>query len=158
MRENELKSYYEAYAETVYRLCYSFMKNASDAEDMLQETFLKLATQRKTFESSEHVKAWLIVTASNICRNALKHWWRHHEELTDETAGSKPQEEENDVLAAVLSLPYKYKLSVYMFYYEGYTAEEIAKLTGKPAGTVRSDLHTARKLLRDKLADFSDEV
>ena len=77
---------YERHVDSVYRLCFSFMKNSADAEDMVQETFLRLLSSGKSFESEEHEKAWLIVTASNLCKDTLKKWWRKNENIDDYAA------------------------------------------------------------------------
>ena len=70
---------YDRNVDTVYRVCYSFMKNKSDAEDMTQEAFLRLLSTDIQFENLRHEKAWLIVTASNLCKDSLKKWWRKAE-------------------------------------------------------------------------------
>lgn len=67
--DEELVKIYNRHVDTVYRICFSFMKNAADTEDMVQETFLKLISCKKKFTSKEHEKAWLIVTASNTCKD-----------------------------------------------------------------------------------------
>ena len=70
--DEEFLKIYHRHVDTVYRICFSFMKNSSDTEDMVQETFLKLLSSGKRFESENHEKAWLIVTASNACKDVLK--------------------------------------------------------------------------------------
>lgn len=118
----------------------------------MQETFLRLMTNGKRFESEKHEKAWLIVTASNLCRDALKTWWRKVEDIDDPTlAVQQPPHEVNEVLGTVLELPAEYKTVVYMYYYEGYTAAEIAKYFHCPQATIRSRLMRARKILKSKL-------
>lgn len=143
--------YYRQVA-SVYRVCYSFMKNVPETEDMVQETFLRLMTSGQTFENIRHEKAWLIVTASNLCKDSLKKWWRKHEDLDDyaqilPTADPK----EDSVVEAVLSLPPKYKDVVYLYYYEGYTTAEIAGHLRAPEATVRSRLSRARMILKEQL-------
>ena len=70
--DREITEIYHRQIDTVYRICYSFMKNKPEAEDMVQETFLRLIASGKTFENQRHEKAWLIVTASNLCKDQLK--------------------------------------------------------------------------------------
>lgn len=147
----KIKKYFEMYSESIYRLCFSYMKEESDAEDALQETFLKLIRQPDIFESDEHVKAWLIVTATNHCKSQLKHWWRQNEDIDASTQAQAPNYEHSDVMDAVLDLPEKYKTVVYLYYYEGYKSREIAKILKKPAGTIRSLLHDAKALLEKNL-------
>ena len=152
----EISKIYNRQVETVYRICYSFMKNTSDTEDMVQETFLRLIRSGMLFESEEHEKAWLIVTASNLCKDALKHWWRKTEDITAHTLrASEPPPETNHILEAVLNLPLNLKTAVYMYYYEGYSAQEIAAYLRCPPSTVRSRLARARKKLKNELGgDF----
>ena len=152
----EIREIYNRQVETVYRICYSFMKNTSDTEDMVQETFLRLIRSGALFESEEHEKAWLIVTASNLCKDALKSKWRKTEDITAHTSSvSEAPPEINHVLDAVLKLPANQKTAVYMHYYEGYSAEEIASYLSCPPSTVRSRLARARKTLRKELGgDF----
>ena len=72
--DEEIMGIYNRHVDTVYRVCFSYMKNKSETEDMVQETFLRLITSKKTFDNERHEKAWLIVTASNLCKDSLKKW------------------------------------------------------------------------------------
>ncbi len=151
----EFAQFYARHVDTVYRVCYIRMKNQTDAEDLTQETFLRAMAHPEIWEDEEYGKAWLIVTASNLCKNALKHW--SHAKRTEvedwETALGTAvlPNEDSDVLTAVLNLPDQYKTVVYLFYYEGYSGAEIAKMLGKKETTVRSLLHRGRKILAKKL-------
>ena len=150
--DRELLAIYNRHIDTVYRLCYSFMKNPADAEDMAQETFLKLMTEEKSFENERHEKAWLIVTASNLCRDSLKKWWRRHENIEDHLdLGCEQSFGDPTIMSAILSLKPEYKTAVYMYYYEGYTTAEIAGHFSCPEATVRSRLSRARAQLRTLL-------
>lgn len=152
LSNSEVLDIYTRQAETVYRVCYSFMKNRPETEDMVQETFLRLLTSGKQFENERHEKAWLIVTASNACKDSLKKWWRKNESIDDCAAGEEEAPPlENPVLDAILSLPNGYKDAVYMFYYEGYSTAEIAKHMRCPEATVRSRLSRARGQLHKLL-------
>ena len=120
--DREITEIYGRNVDTVYRVCYSFMRNKPEAEDMTQETFLRLIACGKAFENQRHEKAWLIVTASNLCKDQLKRSYRHEEDLEQHTelAAESPLGE-NPVLEAILKLPMDYKTVVYLYYYEGYT-------------------------------------
>jgi len=152
----EITEIYNRHVDTVYRICFSFMKNVPETEDMVQETFLRLISSPVVFQSKAHEKAWLIVTASNLCRDTLKKWWRKTEDINDPTLGLKqPPFEINEVLAAILELPHDQKTVVYMYYYEGYSTADIASYLRCPHATVRSRLSRARKNLKMKLGgDF----
>ena len=83
--DREITEIYGRNVDTVYRVCYSFMRNKPEAEDMTQETFLRLIASGKAFENQRHEKAWLIVTASNLCKDQLKRLYRHEEDLEQHT-------------------------------------------------------------------------
>ncbi|MDE7243632.1 MAG: RNA polymerase sigma factor [Oscillospiraceae bacterium] len=146
--DDEITDIYNRHVNTVYRICFSFMKNAADTEDMVQETFLRLLSSGKSFQSAEHEKAWLIVTASNACKDVLKNWWRRNETLdTCRDLSREDPFEADGILSAVMKLPPDYKTVIYLYCCEGYKTPEIAKMLRCPQSTVRSRLARARKLL-----------
>ena len=153
--EAAFAQFYARHVDTVYRVCYIRMKNQMDAEDAVQEVFLKAMQQPQLWTDDVHAKAWLIVTASNLCKNALRHWSRSkREEIDDWEAAlgtTEAPDEDSAVMSAVMSLPDQYKTVVYLYYYEGYSGAEIAGMLGKKESTVRSLLHRSRKLLDKKL-------
>ncbi len=147
--DEEIAKIYNRHYDTVYRICFSFMKNAEDAEDMVQETFLKLISSKKQFESEEHEKAWLIVTASNTCKDELRRWKRRLENIKSlYLQGNAVRKEDDRVLEWVMALPVKYKQVIYLYYYEGYRTSEIAGMLHCSESTVRNQLLRGRKLLK----------
>ena len=107
----DLEDIYQRHVDMLYRVAYSFMKNGADAEDMVQETFLRLMRSGTVFESAQHEKAWLIVTVSNLCKSALRSPWRRREDL--DALSDQPTTEDaapDETLQAVLALPDDYKL------------------------------------------------
>jgi RNA polymerase sigma-70 factor (ECF subfamily) len=160
MRANDIAEIYERHVKTVYRVCFTYMKNAADTEDATADTFVKMLKKLKSascFQSEEHEKAWLIRTATNVCKDNLKHWWRTRENIEDYCdtlkADSPFKSESDRITQAVLKLPNKYKTVVYLYYYEGYTSVEIAETLKKPQSTIRNHLHEARKILREGLGE-----
>ena len=156
--DEEIAELYRRHSRTVYRVCFAYMKNPADTEDAVQETFFRLIKASPVLESAEHEKAWLIRTAANVCKNAVRHWWRKRESI-DDLRDVLPAEEirTDEVIQTVLGLPDKYKTAVYLYYYEGYTAAEIAKLLKKAQSTIRNYLHEARIMLRERLGEDFDE-
>lgn len=154
---DEISGIYERHVATVYRLCYSYMRGKTDAEDMTQETFLRLMCADKKFENAEHEKAWLIVTAGNVCKNALRRRSRRDLPLNEEALSRDYADKTDETLDTVLKLPEKYKAVIYLFYYEDMKTEDIARTLGKKSATVRSLLNRGRSLLRDRLGDDFDE-
>jgi RNA polymerase sigma-70 factor (ECF subfamily) len=148
----DCEAIYRRQVKTIYRVCYGFMKNKTDAEDCVADTFCKLFSSEKTFESEIHEKSFLIRIASNICKNKLKHWSRTTLDI-DEQTDLETEDKVDDTLKIVLELPEKYKNVIYLYYYEEYNTEEIAKILKKNASTVRSYLSEARSLLKEKLGD-----
>ncbi len=155
----EITRIYDRYADTVYRICLLMLKNAQEAEDAVQNVFIKLMKYGKDFESDNHIKAWLIVTAKNECRNSLKHWW--NSKRTDMESISEPEyKSENPsegLINEILKLPDKYKLPLYLHYYEGYTTSEIAGFLKVNESTLRTRLVAARKQLKLLLEVGEDE-
>lgn len=158
LTDAEIAQIYSRHVRTVYRVCYAFMKNPADTEDAVQETFCRLIDRKPVLESEEHEKAWLIRTASNICRNSLHSWWRKRENIDDYyNLPDTGEIRTGDTLRAVMSLPDKYKTPVYLYYYEGYNSREIAGILKKPQSTIRNYLHEARRILRERLGEEFDE-
>lgn len=149
--QTDIEAVYRRHIGTVYRLCYSFLGSAAEAEDAAQAVFLSLVEHPRAFNDAEHEKAWLIICAQNRCRDVLRsarvsRRGEMPDEIPDERRGYV-----GDAFEAVLTLPEKYKTCVYLHYYEGYKTAEIAAMTGTPASTVRSHLSEARALLRSML-------
>lgn len=153
----EITAIYERHWKTVWRVCYSFMKNIPDTEDMVQETFMKLINSRRKLSDADHEKAWLIVTASNACKDCLKHWSRYAEDIDEHDELCAQDDTDNlpyeRLTKAILALPAKYKTEVYLYFYEGYTTAEIAKLLHIPHATVRTGLRRAKAILKKELGD-----
>ncbi len=142
---------YNKYVDTVYRVCYMYYKNKSDTEDAVQSTFVKFLESGKIFNDDEHIKAWLIVTASNICKNSLKHWYRKIINIHSIEENLESTAPHTELLNSVLKLPDKYKITIYMYYYEGYNSREIARILKKNESTIRTYLKIGRSLLKDDL-------
>jgi RNA polymerase sigma factor (sigma-70 family) len=150
LRTNEeLIQMYNRHVDTVYRVCFMFMKNKPDTEDMVQNTFIRLMKDKTVFQSIEHEKAWLIRTATNLCKDHLKHWWNKTVGIDDAVDAVIEQPVNIDsTLEMVMALPSKYKTAIYLYYYEGYTTEEIAEILNKSQSTIRGYLLKGRKLLK----------
>jgi len=148
MTSEDFALLYEQYFEMVYRVCFSYMKTPSEAEDVTADVFAKLLKQKIAFESEEHKKAWLLRTAINQCKDALRHWWRKRSDIDDYRHIESNPLQENHVLEIVLGLPKKYKDVTYLYYYEGYSTVEISEILQKPHSTIRNYMREARNLLR----------
>ena len=152
---DEIAAIYSRNADTVYRVCMMFFKGKKDdAEDAVQTAFLKLMYCGVSFKNPEHEKAWLIVTASNVCRDMLRSAWRKRVELDESHLAATPAHYEGDeILSIVMALPDNCKTAVYMYYYEGFSCGEIARAMGKTTASVWGYLHKGRAMLRDALKE-----
>lgn len=157
--DKEFAEIYERHVQTVWHICLAFMKNKEDAQDAVQETFLKLYRCADSFSGPEHEKAWLIVTASNHCKDMLKHWWRKREDIDAHwDLEGREMSGIDATLEEVMKLPEKYKAVIYLYYYEGYSSIEIGRMLQKPDSTIRNYLSRAKKLLKTRLGgDFDEE-
>ena len=162
--EKYIEHLLDKYGNSVLRVAYTYLKNRADAEDVVQDVFLAVIEKRPIFKDETHEKAWLIRSAINLCKDRLKLYWNRNKCPIDE-AGEIPCTDsyntDSTVLDAVMGLPEKYRIAVYMYYYEEYTTPEIARMLGKSEVSVRSILHRARKRLKTVLKeeyDFEREV
>ncbi|EFB77625.1 RNA polymerase sigma factor [Subdoligranulum variabile] len=155
--EQEVNRAVERYADTVRRICLVHLKNYADTEDIFQTVFVKYLLHTAPFASPEHEKAWIIRVTINACKDLLRSVFRRRTVPLDEAAElSAPPEEHRAVLQAVQGLPAAYRDVVYLHYYEGYTAPEIAQILGKNVNTVYTRLTRARGLLRQALGGDDD--
>ena len=154
--EQEVNHAIALYADMVFRLCMVNLRNHADAEDVFQTVFLKYTLNCKPFQSAEQEKAWLIRVTLNECRDLLKSFFRKNTVPLEE-AETVISPEHSIVLDAVRSLPKDYRDAVYLHYYEGYTAPEIATILKKNPNTVYTHLTRGRTMLKEILGGEADE-
>lgn len=153
----------EQYADMLYKLAFSQMRNRQDAEDVVQEVFYQYVKKEKQFESEEHEKAWLIRVTLNACRKIWRSAWYKHtvpfsppQDMTDKDSVDEQMilaEEEREILAAVMGLPRKYREVIHLFYFENMSIKTICEITGKKTNTVTSQLTRGRSLLQKTLKE-----
>ena len=149
---NSIEETYKTYFDTVYRISFSYLKNPADAEDVAADVFVKLMRKGVVFQNAEHEKAWLIRTTINACKDMLKHWWRGRADVDAcPKAHSTAPFPVDETLQAIMELPPRYKDVLYLYYYEGYSTQEVAEILKKPHSTVRGHLQEARKCLKGVL-------
>ena len=153
MDNGEAERLARTFAPAVYRLCYARTGSRTDAEDLMQETFLRLVRTRPDFEDDAHARAWLFQVALHCVADLYRVPWRRREEPVEEVPEREAAQapEEDETLEAVLSLPPKYRAVIHLYYYEELSVAEIARVTGKSEGTIRTRMSRARVLLRDTL-------
>lgn len=172
----EIERWVEEYADDVYRLAFTYLKSAHDADDMVQTVFLKALSKAPDFEDLTHERAWFVRVTANTCKDALRGRRRRpmavgsSQDIADvadvqgrpaasDNASFVPREgaAPGPVMEAVFSLSADYREAVFLYYYEGYSTREIASLTESSEVTVRARLSRARKKLRILLKGGSNE-
>ena len=155
----EIAEIYSRQVNTVYGLCLSIMGNPADAEDAVQLTFMKLMKAPTRFAGPEHEKAWLITTAKNQCRDLHRQWWRKKVSLPGEPVEEAEAPGKAEGLSqAIMALPAKQRVVLYLHYYEGYRLTEISAMLGRNLNTVKTQLRAAKGRLKLELEeDFHEE-
>lgn len=153
LSEQQVNRAIELYADMIKKICMLHLKNHADTEDIFQTVFLKYMTTSPVFENQEHEKAWLIRVTINACHDLIRSFFRSKTVSLDAVSEqlSELSIPDRDVLEAVLSLPVQYKDVVYLYYYEGYSAVEIAGILHKKVNTIYTLLSRAKTLLRKTL-------
>jgi len=140
------------YSQKLFRTAFTILHSSADAEDVVQEVFIKLLDKRPVFNDSEHEKAWLLRVTINLSRNRLRSFHRKTVSLEEYYESAEPASN-TDLLDAVISLPEKYSTVIHLYYYEGYSLAEIAKILNIPQATVGTRLSRGRNLLKTKLKE-----
>lgn len=140
----------DTYAGMVYRLSYAQTRNQHDAEDIFQEVFLRYVRKAPPFESEAHRKAWFIRVTVNCAKSLhTSAWHRKTSELKEEIVFEMP--EQTLLSDALTRLPSKFRAVLHLFYYEGYSTQQIGTLLGKSPSAVRMQLTRARAKLKEVL-------
>lgn len=143
----------DKYIDMVYRVARNCVRSPADADDVTQNVMLRLCRTDTAFESEEHLKHWLIRVTVNESKRLLTAPWRSRTVALDQITDRPVSEEQRELLEAVAALPRKYRLPLYLYYYEGYRVAEIAKILGKPSSTVQTHLARGRDRLKTMLTE-----
>ena len=160
MNVTEYNSCVEKYLKMVYRISFHYFGNREDAEDVSQDVFLKLYSHNTKFESEEELKAWLIRVTTNTCHSYFRNPFRKteiDEKEIENIVGSSSSEQEiinrKVVMDAVMSLPERYRIVVYLYYYEEYSICQISNTLNIKETTIQTRLSRAREKLKSVLKD-----
>ena len=144
------------YGQSILRLAYSYLRNQSDAEDILQETLVRLLRSAPEFETQEHEKAWLLHVAANLSKNRLRYNRLRRADPLEETLIAQERPDLAFVWEAVSALPVRWREVLHLYYQEEYSTAQIAQILSRKESTVRSDLRRARIRLKEVLQDDYD--
>lgn len=146
--------------QRLYLIALSFTLCEADAEDILQNVFLKLWRHNKAFENASHIDKWLTVVCINESKNIIRDLFRKHKDL-DESIIDKSNfdsSSEYDLFKTVMRLPEKERTVIHLFYYEDYKVKDIAKLLKISESAVKTRLNRARIKIKESLGDeWKDE-
>ena len=152
MEQKEVIRLFEAYSEDVFRLALSYLHNRHDAEDVCQSVFVKLLDYRKPIEQGKE-KSWLLTVAVNACKDHLKSFWKRNTVELENTIVLS-SETDHELWEAVDSLPPKYRVVVHLYYYEGYSQDEIADILKISRTAVQTRMSRARNQLKEVLNKY----
>lgn len=150
-KETEVARVIEQYASPLFRMCYVVLKHEQDAQDVLQETFIKYMEKAPEFENEQYEKAWLFKVAANLCKDLLRFKKRNSYVDIQEIEQYCEEPEEAEVLKEVMLLPTKYKTAMHLYYIEGYKVEEISCILKISESAVKKRMQRGRELLKVRL-------
>ena len=154
LSDEEFSAIAEKYMDSIFRLALNYMRSRIEAEDITQNVLIRLYRTGKKFESGDHLRYWLVRVTVNECKRALTSPWRRMESLEELSNGyTFPEPESRALFEAVMALPRKYRIPIYLHYYQDYSTQEIAEILKIPGATVRTQLRRGRQQLRDRLGD-----
>ena len=145
----------ETWADTIYRVALHALSNRADAEDVMQTVLLKLYEHKGAFESEAHLKHWLLRLTINESRSLLRSLRRRRWVSLDEAgeAAAPPEPEQSELFQEVMALEPKYRLTIYLYYYEQYSVKEVAQAMSAKPSTVQTWLQRARERLHAALSE-----
>lgn len=146
--EEEIKELVDKYSSMIFRISYCILCSPEDAEDAVQETFLKYLTKAPEFNSEEHRKAWLIKVSANISKNMLMFRKRRETVNIEDIENIGIDRQDHETFELIMNLPAKYKIVMILYYVEGYKSKEIAEIIHISEDTVRKRLQKGRELLK----------
>ena len=153
------------YLDSLYRLAITYCRNSEDAEDAIQNAFLKLMKTDTEFSDDEHIHRWLCKVTINECKTIWRLFNRHpvisleeymeDNDLELNTVADISPDTCREIRDAVMNLPTKYRVVLYLYYYEGYSAEEISQMVGISQSNVQIRLMRGRNKLKELLGGSS---
>ncbi len=143
------------YKDTVFRIALNMLGSVQNADDIVQDALIRLLERGESFESEEHAKNWLVRVSVNLCKNVLRSPWYRRRAVLEESAALTETPEHGDLYTAIMALPEKYRTPLYLFYYEGYSAREIAGFLHISESAVTTRLSRARQMLKERLTEVS---
>lgn len=146
---NNAENIVNTYGNMLFRLCLITLGNANDAEDAVQETFIRYLQKAPYFDCAEYEKAWLITVATNKCKDILRFRNRHTFVNIDDINEYTTNDDDHEITDALMEIPDKFRLVLVLYYVEGYSINEISKIIKKTPSAVKMRLQKGRRILRE---------
>lgn len=151
---SNIKDAIERHRDTVFRVAFTYLRDPADADDVTQDVFVKLLHSTNEFENDEHLRRWLLRVTVNECKSLFRKPWRRVESIENYVNTlAMPTPEHANLFTSVMKLPERYRVPLALFYYLGYSTEEVADLLKLPAATVRTRLARGRSKLKSLLEE-----
>ena len=157
METNELEALYRRHVKTVWNVCITLLRRPADAEDAVQETFVRLLRSNPEFESEEHEKAWLIRTAQNVCKNDLARARRRDVPLENAADAAHSAPEIDETLAALRTLPKGQRAVVVLRFLNDLSVEATAEALGNLSAAGR-DMRISPAVASNRIKELEKEV
>ncbi len=159
LTKTDIEQLIKKYKNSICKLAYSYLKNMDDVQDAYQSVFENYFKSMPQFSNEEHEKAWFLRTTSNVCKNMCTNAWKKRVSVIDNYSNHEPFFVEHkdtffELFEEIMKLPYKYRVIIHLFYYEGYPVAEIAKILGITVSAVKTRLNRARNMLKKNLLQY----
>ena len=148
---------YDRQFPRVYRVALLLLKNTADAEDATQNVFLKYMEKSVVFRDEEHEKAWFITVTRNHCKDVLKSFWHKNIQWDTIPERGSLEKEDSEMLELIMQLSRKYREVLYLYYYEGYSVKEMARILKRKPSTIQTQMSVARKKIKQMLEQEENE-
>lgn len=154
----DIQAIYERQCSRVYRIAMLYLKNTADAEDAVQNIFLKYMEKQPTFHDLNHENAWFVTVARNHCKDTLRAFWRRKVDFSELPEGEIRETESLDLMQYIMKLSPKYREVLYLYYFEEYSVREISHFLNRRESTVQTQLAGARQKLRKMIEQKGEKL
>ena len=153
--DKDFEEIYYKHKQTLYNISYSYLKNVSDSDDIVQDVFMKYLNTNNDFKSDDDLKYWLIRVCVNACINEIKSTYKKKVMLDNDISlnNDSNKNEDDEIFSYVYNLPLQYKDVIVLYYYESYSVDEISKILKISQANVKKRLERGRNILKTKISE-----
>lgn len=154
---DDFEDTYNLYGDMIFKLCMVYLGNAADTEDVMHDVFIKFLNKSPKFKDNEHVKHWLIRVTINACKDKLRSYWKKNTFSLGDMQFFHQDQEDLHLADAIYRLNDKYKCVIHMYYFEGYSVQEISQVLNIGLSAVKMRLKRGREQLKIELEEHNYE-